>query len=131
MYAREPVKEADVLLSTPVAEATRNVSEYVRDLKQSAAQIHAKLNEHLDSARLKQKHYYDREVKNFREYRVGDLVDVVNERSIVRQSNAFNDRVLGPFKVVRTMNEGLNFEIVDQQGKTNKIHYNRLLPYKA
>ena len=29
------------------------------------------------------------------------------------------------------MNEVLNFEIVDQQGKTNKIQYNRLLPYKA
>ena len=85
---------------TPVVEATRNVSEYVSDLKQSAAQLHAKLKEHLYSARVKQKHYYDREVKNLREYRVGDSVGVVNERSIVEQSNAFKDRVLEPFKVV-------------------------------
>jgi hypothetical protein len=131
LYAREPVKVADVLLATPIGEATRNVSEYVDNLKRSAAQIHAKMNEHLDSARAKQKQYYDREVKNLRQYRVGDLVGVVNERSLVGQSNAFKDRVLGPFKIIKTMNEGLNFEIVNQQGKTNKIHYNRLLPYKA
>ena len=45
LYAREPVKLADVM--------TRNLSEYVTNLKQSVAQINAKMTEHLDSARDK------------------------------------------------------------------------------
>ena len=131
LFVREPTKLADVLLATPVVESTKNVNEYVDNLKHAAVQLHASVNEHLEKARERQKLYYDREVRNSRKYKIGDLVSVINQRSIVGQSHAFKDRAIGPFKILSSMNDGLNFEILDQKGKVNKIHYNRLLPYRV
>ena len=133
LYAREAVKVSDVILSTPVIINTEeNVDKYVEDMKTSAAYIHAKVNVQLEKARKVQKHYYDQAVKRSRKYKLGDLVSVVNGRSIMGQSEAFKDRALGPFKIVGVFNHELNYLILGlNKDKINKIHYNRLLPYKA
>jgi hypothetical protein len=122
------------MLSTPVVvqTETEDVNEYVQTLKSSAADIHARVNKQLEKARNVQKHHYDQAVKNSRKYRIGDLVRVVNERSVVGQSEAFKDRAIGPFKVVGVFNDELNYQILSlRDNKINKIHYNRLLPYKS
>ncbi len=133
LYARDAVKVSDVMLSTPVVLNTEeNVDKYTENLRNSAAVIHAKVNVQLEKARQVQKHYYDRAVKNSRKYEIGDLVSVVNERSISGQSHAFKDRAIGPFKIVGVFNDKLNYQILGlNDNKINKIHYNRLLPYKA
>jgi hypothetical protein len=98
------------MLSTPVVvqKETEDVNEYVQKLKSSAADIHARVNEKLEKARNVQKHHYDQAVKNSRKYIIGDLVRVVNERSVFGQSEAFKDRAIGPFKVVGVINDELN-----------------------
>ena len=79
-----------------------------------------------------QKKQYDQFVRNSRQYELGDLVSVINERSIVGQSHAFKDRAIGPFKIVGKFNDGLNYQIIGvNDNKVNKIHYNRLLPYRT
>ena len=133
LYARQAIKLSDVLLDSPVNfEENQNLDQYVTGLKQKASVIHKRINENLLKAHDVQKKYYDRQMKNTRVYAVGDLVSVVNERSIVGQSHAFKDRALGPYKILSIFNDKLNYQIVNlQDNKVNKIHYNRLLPYRS
>ena len=126
LYAREAIKVSDVFLSTPVIVQDEDVNDYVKTLKSSAANIHAKVNVQLEKARNVQKFHYDQAVRNSRKYKIGDLVRVVNERSIVGQSHAFKDRAIGPFKVVGVFNDELNYKILSSDNKINKIHYNRI-----
>jgi hypothetical protein len=60
------------------------------------------------------------------------LVSVVNEKSVVGQSHAFKVRANGPFKIVGMFSDDLNYLIVGLNSKkVDKIHYNRILPYRA
>ncbi len=132
LYAREAIKVSNVMLSTPVVvqKETEDVNEYVQTLKSSAADIRVNLQQ--EKARNVQKHPYDQAVKNSRKYRIEDLIRVVNERSVCGQSEAFKDRAIGPFKAVGVLNDELNYQILSlRDNEINKIHYNRILPYKA
>ena len=132
LFAREAIKLSDVMLNSPVVlEESCNVDEYVKNLKSNASKIHNKIKENLSIAHSVQKRYYDQAVQNSRKYKIGDLVSVVNERSIVGQSKAFKDRLLGPFRIVGKFNGELNYKILNlMDNKSNTIHYNRLIPYK-
>ncbi len=135
LFARKPIKLADVMLDSPVnmtSHSQEDIVEYVEELKENSKRIHDKLNENLSKAHNVQKKYYDQAIRDTRKYQIGDLVSVVNERSIVGQSHAFKDRVIGPYKIIKKFNGDLNYQIVGLNNKKiNSIHYNRLLPYRA
>jgi hypothetical protein len=123
------------MLDSPVnvtSHSQEDIVEYVEELKENSKRIHDKINENLSKAHNVQKKYYDQAIRDTRKYQIGDLVSVVNERSIVGQSHAFKDRVIGPYKIIKKFNGDLNYQIVGLNNKKiNSIHYNRLLPYRA
>jgi hypothetical protein len=132
LFAREPVKLADVILSKPISLPEKKTSEYVDELKQNALKINNRINENLKRAQEIQKKYYDKTIKNSRKFEIGDLVLVVNERSILGESSAFKNRAIGPYKIVGKFNDDLNYKIMAlNNDRVQTIHYNRLLYYKA
>jgi hypothetical protein len=131
LFARKPIKLADVMLDSPVnvtLHSQEDIVEYVEELKENSKRIHDKLNENLSKAHNVQKKNYDQAIRDTRKYQIGHLVSVVDERSIVGQSHAF----VGPYKIIKKFNGDLNYQIVGLNNKKiNSIHYNRVLPYRA
>ncbi|KAK2725256.1 hypothetical protein QYM36_001636 [Artemia franciscana] len=84
----------------------------------------------LESAKLKQKENYDRGAKHIR-FNVGYLV-LLHLPPVARHNKLVRIRWLGPYRVIRLMGNGINFEIRRvADGKTEIIHPNRLKPYVA
>jgi hypothetical protein len=70
------------------------------------------------------KKLYDRKSKS-REFTVGDLVYLYNPAVKVGQTKKFSKPWTGPHKITRKISQ-LNYEIVDQSGKMQVVHVNRL-----
>ena len=96
------------MLDSPVnvtSHSQEDIVEYVEELKENSKRIYDKLNENLSKAHNVQKKYYDQAIRDTRKYQIGHLVSVVDERSIVGQSHAFKDRVIGPYKIIKNSME--------------------------
>ena len=131
LFGRRPSVLADVILSRPVEINERPLAKYVADLKNNLIKTQQLVQSKLDRARSRQKEYYDRFVKSSACFSPGDLVCVINERSIVGQSKSFKDRTIGPFRVLKRFND-VNYTIVSLGNhKIQNIHYNRLRKYRA
>jgi hypothetical protein len=131
LFGRRPVVLADVVLSNTRVDAQKPVAEYVKDLRINMLDTHKKIQVKLAQSQARQKAFYDRFSTASAVFVVGDLVRLVNERSVPGQSKSFRERALGPFEVVETFND-VNFRIVCcATGKSQVVHYNRLRPYRA
>ncbi len=84
------------------------------------------MNRNLESARERQKKYYDQLVKHSKAINVGDLVLIRNFVLTVGHNKAFEAKFLGPFRVVRKIGDVL-LEICKAEGKVNVVvHINRV-----
>ena len=131
VFARKPVVLADVVLSNRVNVDPQPLASYIKSLKEASAKIQDAANNQIVKSQARQKAYFDRFVQNSAKFCVGDLVLLVNERSIVGQSKSFRDRLIGPFEIVEMYND-VNYRLRDL--KTNKVqdaHFNRLRPYRS
>ena len=92
--------------------------------------IEKTLAEKLRKSQEAQKRAYDEKVRSKNTYSSGDLVVVANTRQVVGHVRSFEPKFTGPFEVVRRIGDA-NYELLNRaSGKTNTIHYNRMLPYK-
>ena len=131
IFARKPIVLADIVLSSRVNVETKPVALYVKQVKEAAASVQAKVKTQIEKAQERQKLYYDRFVQASTKFNVGDLVLLLNERSRVGQSKSFRDRTIGPFRIVEHFND-VNFKILSvYDNKTQIAHFNRLRPYRS
>ena len=130
LFGHKPSLLADVILSNPVTVDPKPLAQYLSDLKQNVQKIHQKVDNKLSVSRDRQKQYYDRFINSSMSFEIGDLVCLVNERSIVGQSKSFRQRLSGPFKIIKKFND-VNYTIVSLETKKSQdVHYNRLRPYR-
>ena len=128
IFARKPVNLADVVLSSRVNVDSQPLASYIKNLTEASVRIQNAAHSRIEKSQARQKAYYDRFVQNSMKFRVGDLVLMVNERSIVGQSKSFRDRTIGPFEIVEMYN-GVNFRKRDvKSNKVEDAHFNRLRP---
>ena len=131
LFAKSPIILAEVMLAVPVDSNQKEKTQYVKDLKRNASETNRKVNNNLELAREKQKKYYDQSVKANRNFTIGDNVLLINERDKIGESKAFKERALGPFKVLNTFNNDLDYTVQNvKDKKVQTAHYNRLLPYR-
>jgi len=64
------------------------------------------------------------------QYKIGDFVKIKNFRARLNHSKSLEPKFLGPFKILRMLGD-LNYELVNEKGKLEKVHYNRKYVYKA
>ena len=83
-----------------------------------------------DSAQEKQKANYDKSVRHNRIFEVNDLVKIKNFKRTANACAAFEQKFVGPFKIVQKFNE-VSYEISAPNVKNQVVHYNRLLPFYA
>lgn len=76
LFARKPVRLADVLLDTPfkLAQTNGDLNAYVRGIRDNASGITAKVNIQVEKTRQQQKKYYDRFKNSSKAFKVGDFV---------------------------------------------------------
>ena len=129
LFGRKPKIVADVILAKPVDEQELDMNDYVVKLKNNASRLREVVNNNLKKAYEKQKFQYDKFVHMGKQFEVGDLVLVRNERNKVGESKCFKERAIGPFQIMDKFNS-VNFRIINlSNGKEQTIHYNRLLQY--
>ena len=126
-YGRPSTQVADVVMNNQLPRSTqyKDVNEYIVELRKTAEYTQRQIKERKEKAQKKQKAYYDKFVKVNREYVVGNKVKLINFRHKMVLSAAFEDKFLGPFTIVRIL-DNLRFVIVDNNGKEDVVHYNRL-----
>jgi hypothetical protein len=133
LFLRKPVLQADIVLGVKsnVVDSYSNVGDYVNAKRETSDRINSEIQSNLKKAQEKQKFYYDRFTKNKIQFKTDDLVLVTNEHIKPGQSKSFAPKLVGPFQIVQVLND-VNFVIRNcSNGKSQKIHYNRLRPYVA
>ncbi len=128
LFGRKPVLVADVLNNTklPVGTLIRNISDFILNLKIRAFEMNQIMQTKLNEAHVKQKLFYDKSIKNNVEFKINDVVKLTNYVVKVGHSKAFNEKFIGPFRIVDKLND-LIFVVENKQGKRETIHYNRML----
>lgn len=130
LFARKPTRVEEVILAEPFILPEESVDGYLKKLKENAIQIREKVNKNLEVARSMQKKMYDKTVKDFIKHNVGDLVLLSNERNKVGESKAFKEHAFGPYRVVASFNNGLNYKIQSLLNDSiQTVHYDRLVRY--
>ena len=82
-------------------------------------------------AKEKQKRNYDMNCNPREIFKIGDQVLLTNSRRHVRHVRSFEPKFLGPFTIVRILNE-VNLEIIDPNSKNSKIvNRSRLVKYRS
>jgi hypothetical protein len=132
LFNRPPVLVADIICNNKLPASTNfdNVGEYTLNLWNNAQRIRKEICFNKEAAQMRQKEYYDRTVKDARQFIVGDLVKIKNFKKPPGACSAFIEKFIGPFKVLRKFNE-LTYEISFKDGKKQVVHYNRMLPFYA
>ena len=130
LFARKATSLADVLLRTPVS-LEGKTENYVSMLRENAYNIKSRIKQNLDEAHKRQKIQYDKLVRDSQQFKVGDLVLLVNERSIAGESKSFKPRAVGPYRILAKFND-VNYKLESLVDKsTQTAHYNRLKWYNA
>ncbi len=127
LFARKPVSLQDVILNVSRNPTYSNRDEYVRSIIENSKRIQTIINKHLERSRKNQKKQYDKLVSDFKPYEKDDLVLLTKEAGKPGLSKKFLDKYVGPFKVLRRIND-LNYEIclIENEHKSKVVHYNRL-----
>ena len=131
VFGRKATHLVDVVLPTPVKVEKKPLAQYIQDLKQNVTEINQRVATNVRLSQERQKQYYDRFVRSSVSFEIGDLVRLINERSIVGESKSFRNRTTGPYKVIAKFNE-VNYTILSiETKKSQNVHFNRLRPYRA
>jgi hypothetical protein len=129
LFARKPRVVADVILSTPIDFHGKSIDDYLSGLRQASSKIQEQVSCSLAKSRATQKKQYDKFINAKRQFEVGDLVLLTNDRHKVGDSKSFRERAIGPFKIIEIFND-VNYKIqCVGSSKVQTIHYNRLRCY--
>jgi hypothetical protein len=112
----------------PASTSYRDVSEDTVELWNNSQRLNAIIRSNLAAAHEKQKTNYDKSVKDSRNFALGDAVKVINYCKKIDKSACFQDKFLGPFRIVDI--KDVTYTLRANDGCTQTVHYNiRLLPY--
>jgi hypothetical protein len=116
-----------VILNVAENPTYSNKDDYIKKLIENSKRIQAIVNKYLERSRETQKKQYDKFVSDFKPYEKDDLVLLTHEAGKPGLSRKLLDKYVGPFKVLRRINE-LNYEIclIENENKSKIVHYNRL-----
>jgi hypothetical protein len=132
LFNRPPVIIADIICNRklPSDTNTKNISDFTLGLWQNAQWVRREVSANKEMAQEKQRHNYDKSVKDRRVYVVGDLVKIKNFKKPQNACSAFVQKFVGPFKITKKLSE-LSYELMAPKVKNQVVHYNRLLPFYA
>jgi hypothetical protein len=88
--------------------SAKPISKYIEELSGVPNRVRSCVKKQTLVTHAKQKKQFDRFLKDSVEFKVGDLVLVVNQRKAAGESKSFRDRLRGPFKIVDRFND-VNF----------------------
>lgn len=128
---KKPFQLAEVVLNAESL-VTKDIDydSYVANLKEDCQRVRKCVKHNIDLAHMIQKKYFDRFVKNSVDFKVGDLVLIINGRNKKGELKSFKARYLGPYEILEIRNE-LNFRLKSKiDGSELTIHYNRLKKFR-
>jgi hypothetical protein len=131
IYNRPAELMADVICNNrlPVDTNVNNIGEITAELWSNAQHIRNTISANKEQAQYKQKLYYDKFLHDSRQYAVGDWVKIKNyAKALGEQCQAFVEKFKGPYKIVSIL-DGLVFKLVSDDGNSEVVHYNRILPF--
>ena len=104
------------------------VSDYVRNLRDTLEEVHEHAREHLQAAQKRQKDHYDQRIAG-EQIEVGDRVFLHDPARKKGQTKKLHSPWRGPY-IVMTRIGDVNFRIraVDNPRKRKVVHFNRLKP---
>ncbi|XP_041483234.1 WAS/WASL-interacting protein family member 1-like [Lytechinus variegatus] len=128
MHGREARTPANVNFPTPAATShpTSTPEGYTDSLNKRLSTAFRFVKEHTRKAQVAQQEHYDKRNRTIT-YSTGDLVwlhDPVNVR------NKLEPNWKGPYKVLSSCTEGLNYKI-SRNGDVKIVHHNRLKPFRS
>ena len=134
-FGRPGYLVSDLILNNPLPASTsnflptsyRDVSEYTIELWNNSQRLNAIIRSNLEAAHKRQKTNYDKSVKDSRIFALGDAVKLINYSKKIGKSSCFQDKFLGPFRIVDI--KDVTYTLRANDGRTQTLHYNRLLPY--
>ncbi len=81
------------------------MNQYLVSLRENAQRLQGTIvRENLAEARLKQKAQYDKNVRDNHNFKINDLVRMVNFARVIGQSTGFLDKFPGPLEIARIQN---------------------------
>jgi len=132
LFARPPVNAADIILASRIGSEVldKSMNEFIKQLKEKAMKINNLIENNTAIAQERQKYGYDKDMTKLIQYKPGDFVKIKNFRARLNHSKSLEPKFLGPFKILRILGD-LNYELVNENGKLEKVHYNRMYVYKT
>ena len=131
MLGREVRLPHEVVYDGSVPNKFENVScygEFVMGLQTRLQKSHEVARAHLHKAAETRKGRYDAKV-NFNNFRVGDLVWMINETREIGVCPKLQPTFVGPYIVIDTYGD-VNFKIqLDNKGKSRVVHHDKLKIY--
>lgn len=127
MFNRQPVMVADIIMNNklPINTAVKDVADFTLAMRNRAHKLNSLIFDNNEIASAKQKHYYDRFVRNNTKFQVGDLVKINNTGKSVGLVKSFMPKFIGPFQITRILGD-LNYQLESANLKTQIVHYNKL-----
>ena len=97
------------------------------ELWNNSQRLNAIIRSNLAAAHEKQKTNYDKSVKDSRIFALGDAVKLINYSKKIGKSACFQNKFLGPFRIVD--NKDVTYTLRANDGRSQTVLYKRLLPY--
>ena len=69
-------------------------------------------------------------MKDRAEFKVGEMFKINNYRTRVGFSNAFEPKLLGPYRIVKLVGD-LNYQLEGENHASQKVHYNWMIYYNV
>ncbi len=127
LYGRDPYTPIDVILASE-PRIYREIEDYRADITQALQQAWQLAQEHLVQAQARQKHYYDRTVRNY-EFSVGDRVWLYTPAVKKGKTPKLSRFWKGPFRIVEMASPNARIVPTDAPRKPPvTVHVNRLKP---
>jgi hypothetical protein len=132
MLGREVRLPAEVVFGSSTSEATEisSYGDYVDLLREKMQHAHYIARKHIGKAAEKQESLYDAK-KHLNSYDLGDAVWYLNEARYVDKSPKLQSAYLGPYVVIKKLNEQDYMIQIELNGKTMVVHHNKLKPYEG
>jgi len=126
LHGREMLLPNSSDLRPKVTRLPLDQDQRLQNLKASLSLAYKTVKQANRKSHQNNKRLYDRKAK-LRSFRPGDLVYLYNPAVKPGLSRKFHRSWSGPYKVTAKISD-LNYEILDQKGKTQIIHANRIKP---
>jgi hypothetical protein len=127
LHGREMMLPGSDDLRAKVLKMSLDQDQLLQNLKSSLRMAYKEIGHSNQRSHLKNKRLYDQKAK-IRSFEKGDLVYLYNPAVKRGLSRKFHRAWFGPHRVTTKVTD-LNYEIVDQKGRKQVIHSNRLKPY--